>query len=62
MKFDVDQELCIGCGLCETACPEVFKLINNNSLVILSPVPEASKSDALSAEAGCPMQAISHTE
>jgi ferredoxin len=61
MKFRVDPETCIGCGACETTCPEVFKLVNDTSQVQLSPVPEAAEADALSAEEGCPVSAISHT-
>ena len=60
MKFKVDQELCIGCGLCESTCPEVFKLDNNKSQVILNPVPDAHQVAALDAEDGCPVDAISH--
>ena len=25
MRFKVDKELCIGCGMCIDMCPEVFK-------------------------------------
>lgn len=62
MKCDVDQELCIGCGICEDTCPEVFKIVDNKAFVILDLVPIASESDALSAEEGCPVQVISHKE
>ncbi len=26
MKVRVDEAACIGCGVCESLCPEVFKL------------------------------------
>ena len=26
MRAFVDQDLCIGCGMCNAACPEVFEL------------------------------------
>ncbi len=26
MRIIVDQDKCIGCGTCETMCPDVFKL------------------------------------
>lgn len=29
MKATVDQDLCIGCGLCEDICPEAFKLMDD---------------------------------
>lgn len=25
-KVTIDETLCTGCGLCESSCPEVFKL------------------------------------
>lgn len=60
MKFSVDQDLCIGCGACEGTCPEVFELPSETSQVILDPVPEALQESALTAEAECPVDAISH--
>ncbi len=61
MNFKVDQELCIGCGACETTCPEVFELVEDKSQVKLNPVPEELQASALDAEAGCPVSAISHS-
>ncbi len=60
MKFKVDQELCIGCGACESTCPEVFELVDEKSSVKINPVPEEFQEQALSAEDGCPAGAISH--
>ena len=60
MNFKVDQDLCIGCGACKATCPEVFELVDDKSQVKLDPVPEELQSTALSAEEGCPVQAISH--
>lgn len=60
MKFYVDQELCIGCGLCEAECPEVFHMVEDKAVALLDTVPKDSESDALSAEEICPVQAISH--
>lgn len=60
MKFIVDNELCIGCGACESTCPEVFELVDEKSSVKLDPVPENYQENALSAEDGCPVGAISH--
>ncbi|MFW6375924.1 MAG: ferredoxin [Thermoplasmatota archaeon] len=25
-NVEIDQDTCIGCGMCETTCPQVFKL------------------------------------
>ena len=60
MTFTVDQDLCIGCGLCVTLCTEVFELVDDKSHVKLAPVPEELQKPALFAEDGCPVQAISH--
>ena len=59
MKFIVDQETCIGCGACEGTCPEVFE-VEDVSSVKLGDVPEELQASALEAEAGCPVDAISH--
>jgi ferredoxin len=29
MKVTIDREGCIGCGVCEALCPEVFHLIDD---------------------------------
>ena len=60
MEFKVDQEECIGCGICESISPEVFKLEGDKAQVILNPVPKNFQSAALEAEDNCPVNAISH--
>jgi ferredoxin len=60
MKFKVDHDLCIGCGACEKNCPAVFELMDDKSNVKLDPVPEEYEENALRAEDGCPVSAISH--
>lgn len=59
MKFTVDQETCIGCGACEGTCPEVFE-VDDVSSVKLADIPGELQDSALEAEAGCPVDAISH--
>jgi ferredoxin len=61
MKFTVDKEVCVGCGACEAICPEVFKLVDDKSQVILDPVQDKIIPTALEAEENCPVQAISHS-
>lgn len=29
MKVIVYKETCIGCGLCESSCPDVFEMVDN---------------------------------
>lgn len=45
------EEDCMGCGRCETTCPEVFKIDEDNDIskVIL---PEGSPADAIQAAIG----------
>lgn len=63
MKAKVDQALCIGCGICENICPEVFEMDSDNkSQVIKDPVPETSKGCTLEAEEECPVGAITHND
>jgi ferredoxin len=62
MQFKIDQELYIGCGACEETCPEIFELYDDLSYVVLDPVPEELQASALDAEAGCPVEAISHED
>lgn len=60
MNFKVDQDECIGCEAYESICPEVFRLEDGKSKVIITPVTEKHQSVALEAKEGCPVSAISH--
>lgn len=33
-KIQVDQDKCIGCGLCASTCPEVFELDENGKSIV----------------------------
>mgnify|MGYP000935022828 CR=1 FL=1 len=59
MKASVNQEICIGCGLCASICPEVFVLGDQmTSQVIADPVPESAEEAARNAAESCPVEAI----
>lgn len=60
MKFIVDKDTCIACGACGDTCPEVFE-VDDYSIVKVDDVPAELQESALEAEAGCPVDAISHT-
>lgn len=56
----VDQELCIGCGVCAELCPEVFEIRDDKSWVI---GPEGCAGcDCDETVASCPVAAIELVE
>ena len=63
MKAHVDQDVCIGCGLCAETCPTVFAM-NDDDLaeVKADPVPAAAAEDCRKAAADCPVEAITIKE
>jgi ferredoxin len=59
VKATVDQDLCTGCGLCESTCPEVFELQDDVAVVKVDPVPEDAEESCKQAVEDCPVEAIS---
>lgn len=66
-RIEIDQETCIGCGNCESVCPEVFVLGEQvkSSVVDEYRTEEENMGEApddigcvKSAEEGCPVNAI----
>ncbi|EKD58495.1 MAG: hypothetical protein ACD_56C00112G0001 [uncultured bacterium] len=53
----VNHDLCIGCGTCESLCPDAFKMEDGKSHVI-----EGVECDAQEAIDSCPVNAISMEE
>ena len=63
MKAKVDENACIGCGLCENTCPEVFKMNEDNiAEVIGDQVPVEAEASCREAAENCPTDAISLEE
>jgi hemerythrin-like domain-containing protein/ferredoxin len=59
MKAVVDRAACIGCGICEATCPEVFSMDNEGfASVIAGEIPAAIEASATEAMEGCPTGAI----
>lgn len=58
-KVKVDANLCIGCGTCESLCPNVFKIEDGKSQVITD---ECGDCDCQGAADSCPVMAISIEE
>ncbi|HEX3020677.1 MAG TPA: ferredoxin [Chitinispirillaceae bacterium] len=59
MKAIVDPDTCIGCELCPTICPEVFKMGEDGlAHTILNSIPADLQPTANEAAESCPVQAI----
>lgn len=59
MKAYVDRDECTGCGLCESTCPEVFRLDEEDvAEVYAEEIPESVTDAALEAREDCPESAI----
>jgi ferredoxin len=63
MRVIVDQELCMGCGVCESIAPEIFLLGDElHAKVIMDQIPEKYRFSVEEAIAECPEVAITLIE
>ncbi len=62
MRAFVDQELCIGCGLCAGTCPQVFVLGDDGKAQTVADTAADNRDQVLEAVAGCPVEAIREEE
>jgi ferredoxin len=63
MKPLVDEDLCIGCGSCEEACPAVFQLGDDGLSHVIADNPDPEQYGCIrDAEAICPTSAITIEE
>jgi ferredoxin len=58
MKVTVDQETCIGCGLCAETCPEVFEMNDDKAAAKMEDVPAELVDSCQEAADECPVEAI----
>ncbi|HHV65283.1 MAG TPA: ferredoxin [Peptococcaceae bacterium] len=59
MRASVDKELCIGCGVCEAECPEVFRIADDGlAEAIEGELTEEVLEKAQEAKEQCPVEAI----
>ena len=63
MKVVANYDLCEANAVCVRACPEVFRLEEDDTLtILLDEVPETLRSGVERAVRGCPRQALSLQE
>ncbi len=58
MRVTVDEDTCIGCGLCVEECPEVFEMNDDQVRVKADEVPEDVMESCKEAAENCPVEAI----
>jgi len=58
MRVVVDEEICIGCGLCAETCPDVFEMNDDKARVEVDEVPEDVTESCKEAVENCPVEAI----
>jgi len=67
-KISINREGCIGCGVCEALCPEIFKLLDDGKSGIVEKYRKESLGEgeigenltacAENAKASCPVEVI----
>lgn len=58
MRAYVDQDTCIGCGLCAATAPDVFEMNADGKAEAFADTTEANRADVEAAIEGCPVSAI----
>ncbi len=57
MKAFIDDG-CIGCGLCESLCPGVFRMTDEGIAEVYAEVSAENEEGAFEAQSGCPADVI----
>jgi len=58
MRASVDSELCTGCELCVTACPDIFEMNGDVARAKSEAIPDAAEECVQQAAEDCPASAI----
>ena len=62
MRAIVDEETCIGCGLCAETCPEVFEMDDDKARTKVDEIPSGVMDSCREAAENCPVEAITIEE
>jgi ferredoxin len=57
MKITIDENACVGCGLCVSGCPEVFEMADNG-IAKVKAVKAGCGCDLKEVASQCPVTAI----
>jgi len=58
MRVIIDEETCIGCGLCAETCPDVFEMKDDKATVKMDEVSDDLADACREADEECPVEAI----
>jgi len=58
LKVKIDADACIGCGLCVSTCPEVYRMDDDKAVVSVATVPAPAEENCKKSVDECPTTAI----
>ncbi len=58
MTVKIDEDACIGCGVCSDLCPDIFELVDDKAKVKKQPENADEENCVNEAKDSCPTQAI----
>ena len=62
MKAYVDQNMCIGCGMCASIAPDVFIMNDDGKAAAVADTTDENRGSVSEAIEGCPVSAIREEE